>query len=241
MIIAADYTRHFQELNEAIRATADRKVEIRPCMGQRYIASGLSGKEIVIHGTPGNALGAYLDGSRIEVYGNVQDAVGDTMNDGEIIVHGSAGDAVGYGMRGGCILVEKNAGYRAGIHMKAYQDKIPSLIIGGCAGSFLGEYLAGGVIIVLGLTSEGAPIVGNFCGTGMHGGKIILRCETLPDDLPAQVSAHRASESDLTEIRPYLERYEAAFSVDLNLLMKEPFWILTPNAKNPYHQLYTQQ
>jgi glutamate synthase domain-containing protein 3 len=34
--------------------------------------------------------------------------------------------------------------------MKAYQDKIPILVIGGTAGSFLGEYQAGGLIIVLG-------------------------------------------------------------------------------------------
>mgnify|MGYP002508363490 CR=1 FL=1 len=44
-----------------------------------------------------------------------------------------------------------NAGYRAGIHMKAYKDKVPVMVIGGTAGSFLGEYQAGGVIVVLGL------------------------------------------------------------------------------------------
>ena len=59
-------------------------------MGQRYIASGLSGKDITIEGTPGNALGAYLDGSTITVHGNVQDATGDTMNDGAIYVDGQA-------------------------------------------------------------------------------------------------------------------------------------------------------
>ena len=241
MVIEAQYTRHFQDLNEAIRQADDSQIEINPCMGQRYIASGSSGKKISIYGTPGNALGAYLNGSRIEVFGNVQDATGDTMNEGEIIVHGSAGDAPGYGMRGGCILVEQNAGYRAGIHMKSYKDKIPSLIIGGCAGSFLGEYLAGGVIVVLGLGADNMPIVGNFCGTGMHGGKIILRTDTLPSDLPEQVSAHKAEEADLAEIKGYIERYETAFSADLTDILEQTFWILTPNAKNPYHQLYTQQ
>lgn len=241
MVIKAEYTRHFQDLNEAIRQADDSQITINPCMGQRYIASGSSGKEISIYGTPGNALGAYLNGSRIEVFGNVQDATGDTMNDGEIIVHGSAGDAPGYGMRGGCILVEQNAGYRAGIHMKSYKDKIPSLIIGGCAGSFLGEYLAGGVIVVLGLGADQTPIAGNFCGTGMHGGKIILRTDTLPADLPEQVSAHKAEGAELAEIKGYVARYEAAFEVDLTDAFEQAFWILIPNAKNPYHQLYTQQ
>ena len=43
-------------------------------------------------------------------------------------------------MRGGKIYVRDHAGYRAGIHMKEYKKKVPIMIIGGCAGSFLGEY-----------------------------------------------------------------------------------------------------
>ena len=72
---------HFQALNELVRTSGDRKVVIDNCIGQRYIASGLSQKEIVINGTPGNALGAYLNGASILVNGNAQDAAGDTMND----------------------------------------------------------------------------------------------------------------------------------------------------------------
>ena len=87
------------------------------------------------------------------------------------ITDGSIGDAAGYAMRGGRIYVRGDAGYRAGIHMKAYQNKIPLLIIGGCAGSFLGEYQAGGIIVVLGLERKGRRIVGNFPCTGMHGGQ----------------------------------------------------------------------
>ena len=49
---------HFQDLNELVRTSTDPKVIIDNCIGQRYIASGLSQKEIVINGTPGNALGA---------------------------------------------------------------------------------------------------------------------------------------------------------------------------------------
>lgn len=105
---------------------------------------------------PGNALGAYLNGAEITVSGNAQDAVGDTMNEGKIVVHGQIGDAAGYAMRGGRIYIKGNAGYRAGIHMKAYKDKKPIMVIGGRAGSFLGEYQAGGIIIVLGLNIDGS-------------------------------------------------------------------------------------
>jgi len=56
---------HFQELNQRIKEAEDSQIVIENCLGQRYIASGLSGKHIVINGTPGNALGAYMDGSTI--------------------------------------------------------------------------------------------------------------------------------------------------------------------------------
>ena len=140
-----DYT----ALNELIKSSnGDCKIE--NCLGQRFIADSLGSGNITIDGIPGNALGAYLNGAQITVNGNVQDAVGDTMNDGKIIVHGSIGDTAGYAMRGGEIYVKGNAGYRAGIHMKEYRDKKPIIVIGGRTGSFLGEYQAGGLIIVLG-------------------------------------------------------------------------------------------
>ena len=100
---------HFQQLNQMIRETEDRDLEIVNCQGQRYIGSGLGKKHIRIRGVPGNALGAYLDGAELEVFGNAQDATGDTMNAGSIVIHGSSGDATGYAMRGGRILVEGDA------------------------------------------------------------------------------------------------------------------------------------
>ena len=134
----------FKVLNEKIRERNEETIELYNVMGQRYIGSGMNNKHFLIHGVPGNALGTCLDGATIEVLDDAQDAVGDTMNAGTIIVHGSVGDACGYAMRGGKIYIKGRAGYRAGIHMKAYKEKQPLLIIGADAGSFLGEYLAGG-------------------------------------------------------------------------------------------------
>ena len=53
-----------------------------------------------------------------------------------------------------CIRDRGNAGYRVGIHMKAYEDHRPVIVIGGKAGDYLGEYQAGGVLIVLGIGAE---------------------------------------------------------------------------------------
>lgn len=230
---------HFQVLNEQIREANDADITIENCNGQRYIGSGLDGKNITIQGTPGNALGAYLNGGNITVQGNTQDATGDTMNSGNIYIYGCSGDATGYAMRGGKIFVRDDTGYRAGIHMKAYEEKKPVLVIGGKAGSFLGEYQAGGIIIVLGLNEQNRSPVGRFCGTGMHGGKIYLRCDTLPEDLPEQVLASEATPEDMAEIRDLIEEFCTEFSYSMDKIMEKKFYVLVPNSKNPYKQLYT--
>ncbi|MDP4120478.1 MAG: glutamate synthase [Bacillota bacterium] len=228
---------HFRDLNDKIKACSG-DIVISNCFGQRFIASGRSGINLTINGTPGNALGAYLDGSNITVNGNAQDAVGDTMNDGTIIINGNVGDALGYGMRGGKIYVKGNSGYRTGIHMKEYKEKKPVIIIGGGVGSFLAEYLAGGMIIVLGL-NEGKPAAGDFLGTGMHGGKVFIRADKLPDTLPKQVIAAVATDEDKNEMAGNLKEYCTIFNLDFDSLIKDKFFILKPNAKNPYKTLYT--
>ena len=227
-----------EELNAAIRSSRDSRVEVTGCLGHRYIGAGLSGCRADITGTSGNALGAYLNGACIEVRGNAQDAVGDTMNAGRIVIHGSIGDAAGYAMRGGELYVEGNAGYRAGIHMKAYGDKLPVMVIGGKAGSFLGEYQAGGIIIVLGLTDGPRPIVSNFPCTGMHGGKLYIRSDCKKLLLPKQVIARPASRKDMNEVRDYLHTFCQLFGGNCDALLRQPFTVITPNSSNPYKQLY---
>ncbi len=229
---------NFKELNRKIKDSDAKELVIDQCTGQRYIGSGLSSGAISIYGIPGNALGSYLDGANITVYGNAQDSVGDTMNDGNIFIHGSCGDTPGYAMRGGKILIKGNAGYRAGIHMKSYRDKSPVLVIGGTAGSFLGEYQAGGRIIVLGLNSTQTCPIGNFCGTGMHGGKIFLRCNQLPSSLPKQVKSRLAEKKDLLEIEKDVEEFCSKFDYEKEMVLNHSYFVLTPNTKNPYQQLY---
>lgn len=224
-------------LNRKIRSS-DRDITLSECCGQRFIAAGMKDKHIIINGIPGNALGAYLDGAVIEVNGNAQDAVGDTMNDGKIIVHGSIGDAAGYAMRGGKMYVRGDAGYRAGIHMKAYKDKVPVMVIGGKAGSFLGEYQAGGIIIVLGMSHNERRIVGNFPCTGMHGGKIIFRGNMDHVTFPDNVCVKSAIDDDIESIRSELTEFCRVFGCDIEEIMNAEFTVVTPDSKNPYKQMY---
>jgi len=123
--------------------------------------------------------------------------------------------------------------------MKAYKEKQPLIIIGESAGSFLGEYQAGGTIIVLGLGLQGKQCVGYFCGTGMHGGKIYLAEDLPPVDLPPQVACREAGEADLKDISEKITEYCTIFSLDKEEVMSHHFLVLEPNSANPYKQLYT--
>lgn len=227
----------YKALNEGLRQT-EGDCYIVGCCGQRFIAAGMSDKNITIEGVPGNALGAYLNGAEITVNANAQDAVGDTMNEGKIIVHGNIGDAAGYAMRGGKIFVKGNAGYRAGIHMKAYKEKKPLMVIGGVAGSFLGEYQAGGVIVVLGLEAKYKEIVGYFPCTGMHGGKMFLRSDCKNVKFPSQVTARPADKSDMEELKAYVGEFCELFGYDAGEVLDSHFTVVTPDSKNPYKQMY---
>lgn len=226
-----------KKLNEKLGSVKE-SCTITDCLGQRFIGAGMSDKNIVIEGIPGNALGAYLNGADITVSGNAQDAVGDTMNDGRIVVFGNIGDAAGYAMRGGKLLIKGNAGYRAGIHMKAYKEKVPLMIIGGKTGSFLGEYQAGGIIIVLDLYGGQRPIVGNYPCTGMHGGKLFLRGECKEIRFPDQVTAVPAGKNEMDELRGYLTEFCDIFKFNLEKVLDSPFTVVTPDSKNPYRQMY---
>ena len=51
----------FRQLNAAIRDCAG-DAAVTSCSGQRFIGAGLERGKLILSGTPGNALGAYLNG-----------------------------------------------------------------------------------------------------------------------------------------------------------------------------------
>jgi glutamate synthase domain-containing protein 3 len=205
----------YRNLNDMVRDAVQngaKKIELHNVFGQRYIGTRLylqDSVEIEIFGTPGNDLGAFMDGHRIVVHGNAQDGVGNTMNDGEIVVHGHAGDILGMSMRGGKIFVKEDVGYRMAIHMKEYKEKKPVVVIGGTAQDFFGEYMAGGVVILLGLNLRKNEFhKANFVGTGMHGGIIYIRGDIQEDQFGKEVGVFDTDENDYQ----LLERYVSEFS-----------------------------
>jgi len=234
---------YYRELNANLRkAMTDsvRRIEIRNVYGQRYIGTDLDRPvEIEIFGTPGNDLGAFMNGPRIIVRGNAQDGCGNTMNDGEIIIHGHAGDIIGLSARGGKIFVREDVGYRAGIHMKEYRDRKPALVIGGTAQDFVGEYMAGGVLILLGLNlKEGENHKANFIGTGMHGGVIYLRGSVEEHQLGKEVGVAQLEEADHKVLKQLVGEFAAHFGYDADEILKHKFIKLFPRWLRPYGRLY---
>ena len=57
----------YQQLNEMVRTCGDELIVIENCIGQRFIGAARKHGTIEIHGTPGNALAAYLDGADVIV------------------------------------------------------------------------------------------------------------------------------------------------------------------------------
>ncbi|MFC1979036.1 hypothetical protein ACFLVP_03515 [Chloroflexota bacterium] len=227
------------KLREEVACGAEKIILLNVC-GQRYIGTDLDSLVAInIVGTPGNNLGSFMEGPNITVYGNAQDGSGNTMNEGRIVVHGHAGDITGLAARGGRIFVRDDVGYRAGIHMKEYEDKKPALVIGGTAQDFVGEYMAGGVLIMLGLNlKEGEYHRANYIGTGMHGGVIYIRGEVDEFQLGKEVGVAELTDDDLKILSGYVNEYAVYFDCDADEIMGGRFIKLYPRYLRPYGRLY---
>jgi len=234
---------HYTPLNQQIRsavASGAKEIVIDNVLGQRFIGDGLRGDgvTITVNGVPGGDLAMFMSGPTIIVNGNADHAPGNTMDKGKVIIHGSGGDAVAHSMRGGRVYVRDNIGYRGGIHMKQYMEKRPILVVGGAARAFLGEYMAGGLLIVLGLNGV-TPVSERGVGSGIHGGEIIIRGAV--DDVYLGVGAKQQplTAEQKETIRPVLEDFARAFGIDAAPLLTADYTRIIPSSARPFANKYT--
>lgn len=234
----------YKQLNERLFASVDegeRHILLTNVNGQRFVAAGCSAKDlkIEIEGTPGNDLAAFANGPEIIVHGNVEDASANTMNSGRIIVHGDARDLTGHSMRGGKVLIRGDVGYRVGLHMKQFESNFPIIVVGGGAGDFLGEYMAGGIVLILGLkTGDGEDLIGDWTGTGMHGGVVYVRGNVGDEMLGHGAKLIRFAEDDRERIRPILKEYGAFFGIKTERLITDDYTMIVPVTYRPFGQTY---
>ena len=234
---------HYTPLNQKIRAAIANGVKeiiIDNVLGQRFIGDGIRGDDVTItlNGVPGGDLAMFMSGPTIVVHGNADHAPGNTMDKGRIFIHGSAGDAVAHSMRGGRVYVRDNIGYRGGIHMKQYLEKRPILVVGGAARAFLGEYMAGGLLIVLGLTGI-PPIAERGVGSGIHGGEISVRGPVDHYCLGVGAKQTSATKDEIKMINPVIEDFAQVFGIDTTPLLASEFTRIAPASARPFANKYT--
>lgn len=140
---------------------------------------------------------------------------------------------------GGKLFIRDDVGYRAGVHMKEYQDKKPVVVIGGTAQDFLGEYMAGGILILLGLNlGEKEYHRARFIGTGMHGGVIYLRGSVDSYQLGKEVGVGKLEEKDYQVLQQFVGEFSSHFGCKPAEILKHDFIKLFPLWLRPYGRLY---
>jgi glutamate synthase domain-containing protein 3 len=234
-----DYTPLNQQIRAAV-ADGVKEIVLDNVLGQRFIGDGLRGDgvTITINGVPGGDLAMFMSGPTVIVNGNADHAPGNTMDRGKVIIHGSAGDAVAHSMRGGRVYVRDNIGYRGGIHMKQYLEKRPILVVGGSARAFLGEYMAGGLVIVLGLNSI-APVSERGIGSGIHGGEIIIRGMVDEKNLGVGAKQKPITTREREAIMPVIMDFAHEFGIEDDCFCKDTYTRIVPSSARPFANKYT--
>ncbi len=240
----------YKPLNEEVHraaAAGHDLIRLTDVCGQRFLAAGLEGNvRLEVYGTPGNDLGVFMDGPTIEVFGSAQDQAGNTMNAGTIIVHGNAWDVTGLAARGGKIFVKGDGGYRIGIHMKEFRRHKPVIVYGGCVREFFGEYMAGGVLVALGLDLRAGdgprpaarPPAGPSLASGIHGGVIYLRGDVPDYYLGVGALRREFGEGDRKLLEPILKEFCGHFGIPLEPLWDAPFAKVVPGSSRPFAKYY---
>ncbi len=219
-----------------------RQIIIYRCRGHRFIGCGIqsnsNGLRIDVYGSSGDYLASGLDGAEIIVHGNGQDQIGQIFNLGRLIVYGDVGQTFFYGAKGGEAYILGNAAGRPLINAVGS----PRVVINGTCLDYLGEsFMAGdplnggGFVILNGIRRNEVaeieelptPYPGGNLFSLASGGAIYVRDprKILDDE---QLNGGRfevCSEQDWGLILPYLETNERLFGIrtQQDLLRDLPF------------------
>ncbi len=158
--------------------------------GHRFIGSGLgprtNGLRIDCYGDVGDYVASGIDGCELTVHGAAQDQAGQILKYGKLVVHGDVGQAFMYAAKGGNVYVLGNAAGRPLINAVGR----PRVVINGTCLDYLAEsfmagdpYNGGGFVVVNGLnpsfdgrfTEQEYPYPGSNLFSLASGGAIFIR------------------------------------------------------------------
>jgi glutamate synthase domain-containing protein 1/glutamate synthase domain-containing protein 3 len=205
--------------------------------GQRFTGCGFGPKttDVTIHvyDSSGDYLASGIDGLEIQVHGNAQDQLGQILKSGKLVIHGDVGQTFMYGAKGGEVYIMGNAAGRPLINATGK----PRVVINGTcldylAESFMaGDPLNGGGFAILNgmnfddkgkLTAEPTPYPGSNLFSLASGGAIYMRDpeRKVVDEQLNGGSFAKLTDADWALILPYLEENQRLFgiSVDDDLL-----------------------
>jgi glutamate synthase domain-containing protein 1 len=205
--------------------------------GQRFLGCGfgLNTDEVRIdaYGSTGDYLASGIDGMTLQIHGNAQDQLGQIMKRGKLVIHGDVGQTFMYGAKGGEVYILGNAAGRPLINAVGR----PRVVINGTALDFLAEsfmagdpFAGGGFVVVNGLEydargrvrSQATPYPGSNLFSLASGGAIYIRdpYNQLVDEQLNGGELAPLSDADWNLILPYLQENERLFdiSIDKDLL-----------------------
>ena len=125
--------------------------------------------------------------------------------------------------------------------MKAVIQRVTSASVV-VEGETVGE-IGRGILVLLGMNTQfqDQPLVGNFCGTGMHGGAIFLRGTVEPWQVGKECGIFTADEEDMQRLTPILTDYAESLGLDAAEILAGTFTKLIPVSHRPYGKLYAPQ
>ena len=206
------------------------------CTGQRYIGCGLGPDTddvvIDVYDSSGDYMASGIDGMSIYVHGNAQDQLGQIIKRGKFVVYGDVGQTFLYGAKGAETYVMGNAAGRPLINSVGK----PRVVINGTCLDFLGEsFMAGdphndGGFVILngtkfdddgGIILMDEPYPGSNIFSLASGGAVYVRdpLKTLVDQQLNGGIIEACTKKDWELILPYLEENERLFGIRVSDLL----------------------
>lgn len=205
--------------------------------GQRFTGCGFGpatqGVRIDVYGSSGDYLASGIDGMEIYVHGNAQDQLCQIMKDGKLVVFGDVGQTYMYGAKGGVAYIMGNAAGRPLINAVGK----PRVVINGTALDYLAEsFMAGdplnggGFVILNGIGFDDAdgsireydsPYPGSNIFSLASGGAIYVRDprKILVDEQLNGGQYAELTAADWELILPYLQENERLFHIPVERLL----------------------
>jgi len=202
------------------------------CRGQRFTGNGFGPNtgdvRIDVYGSSGDYLASGIDGLEIYVHGNGQDQLGQIMKEGKLVVFGDVGQTFMYGAKGGTVYIMGNAAGRPLINAVGH----PRVVINGTALDYLAEsfmagdpHAGGGFVVLNGmafddqgrLTALATPYPGSNLFSLASGGAIFARDPhgKLNEDQLNGGEFAEFTDADWSLILPYLNENERLFGISI--------------------------